>query len=261
MIRAVSALPRGLLAAALLILALLLPAAAERVDDAAIEDYLHRNPSAIRQIVRDYLMEEPQILREALSELLRRDEAEADVSARRAIEANADRLLRSRFSVVLGNPEGDVTLVEFFDYNCAYCRQALPHLLELLQTDPQLRVVLKEMPVLGDASVEAARVGAALMLQDAGGTMYLDFHKRLLSSPEPANRETAIAAAIAAGADLSRLERDFASAEVVAALAETVTLSAALGLTGTPSYVVGDRVIKGAAGLQALRTAIEAQRR
>jgi protein-disulfide isomerase len=114
----------------------------------------------------------------------------------------------SSHQVTLGNPNGDVTLVEFFDYNCGFCKRALSDMLTLLKQDPNLKVVLKELPILGPGSTEAARVAVAVRMQDPDGQKYLAFHQGLLGEPGPASKEKAHAAAQKLGLDMAQLESD-----------------------------------------------------
>jgi protein-disulfide isomerase len=154
---------------------------------------------------------------------------------------------------VLGNPDGKVTFVEFFDYNCGFCKRAMDDMLTLMKDDPNLKVVLKEFPVLGPGSVEAAQVAVAARMQDKGGKKYLDFHQKLLGGRGEANKARALAVAKEVGYDMDRLQKDMLSTEVKTTLQETFKLAEALGLNGTPSYVIGDKVEVGAVGLEALR--------
>jgi protein-disulfide isomerase len=163
--------------------------------------------------------------------------------------------------VTLGSPQGDVTLVEFFDYNCGYCKRAMSDMLELLKDDSKLKFVLKEFPVLGEGSVQAAQVAAAVRMQDkSGGKKYLEFHQKLLGGRGQADKARALAVAKEVGFDLARIEKDIASDEVKAQLEESFKLAHALGLTGTPSYVVGSDVVVGAVGLNALREKVNTAR-
>ena len=126
---------------------------------------------------------------------------------------------------MLGNKDGDVTFVEFFDYNCGYCKRAMADMLDLMKTDPKLKVVLKEFPVLGPGSVEAAQVAVAVRMQDPGGKKYLDFHQKLLGGRGQADKARAMAAAKDAGLDMARLEKDMASPEVRATIEENFKLA------------------------------------
>ena len=120
---------------------------------------------------------------------------------------------------MLGNPHGDVTFVEFFDYNCGYCKRAMSDMLTLLKDDPKLKVVLKEFPVLGPGSVEAAQVAIAVRMQDKSGKKYLDFHQKLLGGRGQADKAHALAVAKEVGLNMAQLEKDMASPEVKATLA------------------------------------------
>jgi protein-disulfide isomerase len=134
-------------------------------------------------------------------------------------------------------------------------------MLELLKTDPKLRFVLKEFPVLGEGSVQAAQVAAAVRMQDkSGGSKYLEFHQKLLGGRGHADKARAIAVAQEVGFDVGRIERDMTSEEVKAQLEESLKLAEALGLNGTPSYVVGSEVLVGAVGLNALREKVNTAR-
>jgi protein-disulfide isomerase len=154
---------------------------------------------------------------------------------------------------VLGNPQGKVTFVEFFDYNCGFCKRAMDDMLTLMKTDPNLKIVLKEFPVLGPGSVEAAQVAVAARMQDKTGKKYLEFHQKLLGGRGEANKARALAVAKEVGYDMDRLQKDMQSPEVKATLEENFKLAEALGMNGTPSYVVGEKVIVGAVGLSALQ--------
>ena len=157
---------------------------------------------------------------------------------------------------MLGNPQGDATLVEFFDYNRPHCRNTRPALLDLLKTDLNLKVVLKALPVLGDASVEAAQVAIAVRMQDETGAKYLEFHRRLLGGHGLADRARALAVAKDVGLDMARLNRDLESPEVKATIEETSKLAEATGITGTPSYVIGNEIVVGEADLEILKQKI-----
>lgn len=239
-------------AAALMILAPSLPAAAQTISPAQRKE--------IEAIIKDYLIKNPDVLQEALGEV-EKHQAAADAEKKQAtVKEHAAALFNSKHQVVLGNPQGDVTLVEFFDYNCGFCKRAMADMLDLLKTDPKLRIVLKEFPVLGEGSVEAARVAVAARMQDASGRKYLDFHQRLLGGRGSVSRAQAVAAAKEAGFDMARLEKDMAADEVKVTLEESFKLADALGLGGTPSYVIGSQVLMGAVGLSNLQEKIATAR-
>src|SRR5215469_4728975 len=174
--------------------------------------------SEIERIIRDYLVSHPEVLQEAIAELDKRQAAADLEKAKNAVAGNADALFNSSRHVVLGNPKGDVTLVEFFDYNCAFCKRAMADMLELLKDDPKLKIVLKEFPVLGPGSVEAAKVAVAVRMQDKGGKKYLEFHQKLLGGRGQVDKARALAVAKDVGMDMKRIETDMASEEATASL-------------------------------------------
>jgi protein-disulfide isomerase len=206
----------------------------------------------IESIVKGYLLAHPEVLEEVTAELGKRQAAAEAEKAQAAITKNADKIFNSPHGVIVGNRDGDVTFVEFFDYNCGYCKHAMSDMFTLMKSDSKLRVVLKEFPVLGPGSVEAAQVAIAVRMQDPSGKKYLDFHQKLLGGRGQADRAHALAAAKDTGLDMARLEKDMASPEVKVTLEENMKLADEIGLSGTPSYVVGKQVVVGAIGLEGL---------
>ena len=200
------------------------------------------------------------MLQEAIAELEKRQAAAEAEKHKAAVKDNAEALFNSPRQVVVGNPKGDVTFVEFFDYNCGYCKRAMDDMMALMKDDPKLKVVLKEFPVLGPGSVDAARSRVAVRMQDKTGKKYLDFHQKLLSGRGQVDKARALAAAKEVGLDMARIEKDMESDEVKATLEESFKLAEKLGLNGTPSYVIGDDVVIGAVGLAALQEKVNTAR-
>lgn len=221
-----------------------LPAVAQGFTDAQRKE--------IGAIVREYLIANPDVLQEAAAEFEKRANAAQADRSRAAVAQHSEMIFNSPRGVTLGNKSGDVTFVEFFDYNCGYCKRAMEDMLALMKNDPKLKVVLKEFPVLGPSSIEAAQVAIAVRMQDPSGKKYLDFHQKLLGGRGQADKARAMAAAREAGLDVLRIEKDMASAEVKATLEESFKLAEALAMNGTPSYVIGNEVVIGAVGLPAL---------
>jgi protein-disulfide isomerase len=243
-------------AAALLALLVTVPAAAP----ARAQSFTGEQRSEIERIIKDYLMSHPELLQDVMNELEKR-QAQAEAEKHRAAVAdNSAAIFSSPRQVTLGNPQGDVTVVEFFDYNCSYCKRAMNDMLELIKADGKLRFVLKEFPVLGDGSVQAAQVAAAVRMQDKTGKKYLEFHQKLLGGRGQADKARALAAAKEVGLDVAKIEKDMASDEVKATIEESFKLAEALGLNGTPSYVVGKDVVIGAVGLNTLKEKVNAAR-
>jgi protein-disulfide isomerase len=210
----------------------------------------------IESIVRNYLIAHPEVLEEAMAELSKRQSAAEAEKHATSVATNAEAIFNSPRGVSIGNKDGDVTFVEFFDYNCGYCKRAMSDMLDLMKSDPKLKVVLKEFPVLGPGSVEAAQIAVAVRMQDPSGKKYLDFHQKLLNSKGQADKARALAAAKEAGLDMAKIEKDSASPEVRATLEENFKLAEAMGMNGTPSYVIGKQVVIGAVGLESLREKI-----
>jgi len=227
---------------------------------ASADSFSNAQRSDIEAIVRNYLVTHPEVLEEAMTELSKRQTAAEAQKHEAAITQHADAIFNSPRQVVLGNKDGDVTFVEFFDYNCGYCKRAMVDMLDLLKNDPKLKVVLKEFPVLSQGSIEAAQVAVAVRMQDPTGKKYLDFHQRLLGSRGPADKAHALAAAKEAGLDMAKIEKDMSSPEVRATLEENLKLADAMGMNGTPSYVIGKEILIGAVGLEGLKEKIAVAR-
>jgi protein-disulfide isomerase len=215
----------------------------------------------IEGIVKNYLLQHPEVMQDVMAELEKRQKTAEAEKNRAAVADNNATIFSSPHQVVLGNPQGNVTMVEFFDYNCGYCKHALSDMLTLLKTDPNLKFVLKEFPVLGEGSVEAAHVAVAARMQDVTGKKYIEFHQKLLGGRGPADKARALAAAKEVGFDMARIEKDMASDEVKKTIDENLKLAELIGVNGTPSYVVGDEVVVGAVGLDALKEKIAAERK
>jgi protein-disulfide isomerase len=195
----------------------------------------------IEKIVREYLLREPEVVYQALEELQRRQAEATAARQRAAIAENQDELMDDPASPVGGNPDGDVTLVEFFDYRCAYCRRVVSSVRALLDEDHALRMVFKELPVLGPDSVRAARAALASRRQDR----YVPFHFALMTADD-LSLEGIRAIAGSVGLDPDQLEADMAAPEVMAAIEANYALANELGIEGTPAFVIGDQLIPGA---------------
>ncbi len=228
------------------------PASASRMGFTSTEK------QAIGAIARDYMLENPEILQEMATLLQAREgEKQAALRQRAFVEYN-DTLYNSQHQTVLGNPEGDVTIVEFFDYNCGYCRSALKDMENLLAKDKNLRVILKEYPVLGNESHEVAKVSAAIRKQ--GLDIFSTFHHTIMNSQEHADGTFALKAAADAGADMDKLTTDLADPSLEEGINESLAIGQRLGIDGTPSYVVGQTVLAGAVGEDRLFAAIKNMR-
>src|SRR5664279_1791068 len=223
--------PRYIAAVCAALLAIAVPQASRA------DEFSAPQKGEIERIVRDYLIAHPEVLQEAMTELEKRQTAAESEKHKTAVKDNAATIFSSPRQVNLGNPNGDVTFVEFFDYNCGYCKRAMTDMLTLMKDDPKLKVVLKEFPVLGPGSVEAAQVAVAVRMQDKTGKKYLEFHQKLLGGRGQADKAHAMAAAKEVGMNMAQIEKDLTSPEVKTTLEENFKLAEALGLNGTPSYV------------------------
>jgi protein-disulfide isomerase len=211
----------------------------------------------IESVVHSYLLAHPEVLREVSIELEKRQRAEeADLRGRAIVEYRQE-LLNSNFQAVIGNPKGKVTLVEFFDYNCGYCKRALGDISSLMKAEPDLRVVLKDFPVLGPNSVEAAQIASAARKQ-MSAEKFFEFHQKLLMTRGPVGREQALAVARDMGLDMDRLQKDAKDPSIHAGIENVMKMADALNLTGTPSYVIGDEAVVGAVGLAELKQKVDA---
>ena len=207
---------------------------------------------AVRKIVREYLLEHPEIIEDAIRILQARREAQQQARTRAAIAAHDKALRAHPMSPVSGNPNGDVTLVEFFDYQCGYCKRSLKPVMDLLESDRQLRIVWKEFPILGPVSRFAARASMASEKQGR----YLEFHKAVMGSRGKLTEERVMAVAADAGLDVQRLRRDMADPAIEDYLDETIRLARTLGINGTPAFVIGDALAPGAVGGERLKELI-----
>jgi protein-disulfide isomerase len=218
--------------------------------------FTEQQKQAIGEIVKDYLLKNPEVLTEVISELEKRQADAQQAAQASAVQETKQTLLNASHSYLVGNPSGDVTLVEFFDYNCGYCKKALADVQTLMKSDPKLRVVLKDFPVLGPDSVEASRVALAVKNQLQGPKLF-DYHAKVLETRGRVNGERAIAVAKEMGVDVARLQKDMESTEVRNALQENMALGDKLSLTGTPAFIIGEAVIPGAVGLEPLKQVVE----
>jgi protein-disulfide isomerase len=212
-------------------------------------------------IIKEYLLAHPEVMQDVMAELEKRQQAAETDKHRAAVIENKATLFSSPHQVVLGNPQGNVTMVEFFDYNCGFCKRAMSDMFDLIKSDSNLKFVLKEFPVLGEGSVEAAHVAVAARMQDTTGKKYIEFHQKLLGGRGAADKSHALAVAKEVGFDMARIEKDMNSDEVKKTIDENLKLAEALGVNGTPSYVVGDEVVIGAVGIDTLREKLNAGRK
>lgn len=238
------------LALVILVAAPLAPARAE-------EPFTPEQKAQTEQIIHDYLMQHPEVIIESIRAERQREKEQAAADAKGAIAERRNDLLQNPTSAVGGNPKGDVTLVEFFDYRCPYCKQVEPSLEALLKEDRNLRIVYKEFPVLGPASVTASRVALAARKQGK----YEQFRRAMMAQKGQIDDEVVMRVAQSVGLDMGRLKTDMEAPEIEQILKSNLELAVALGVQGTPAFVVGDTMAPGAADIDALRKLIAAARK
>jgi len=215
------------------------PAASTAAVPSTLTPELRREFEAL---IKDYLIKNPEVMIEVQTALEAKMEKINAEKMAVSLKENAKEIFQSPTAPIAGNPKGDVTVVEFFDYNCGYCKKALPDLAALMQSDKNVRVVLKEFPILSKGSEEASKVALAAKMQGK----YWDFHLAMLGLQGQANEASALKVAEKTGVDMARLKKDMASAEVKKEIDDTRALAQKMGISGTPHFLVGDKVIAGA---------------
>lgn len=213
--------------------------------------------AAIEKIVREYLLQNPEVIIEAMNELRRRQELAAAEMAKQAMAAHRQELFEDPATPVGGNAKGDVTVVEFFDYHCGYCKQAHEPVLTLLREDRNVRFVYKELPIL----MPESRIAAAAALAAAKQGKYVELHNALMAAQGKLTRDRVLALARDQKLDLARLERDMESAEIQQAIDRNLELASALGVDGTPAFVIADQLVPGALDAEQLRDLVAHARR
>lgn len=206
----------------------------------------------IETIVREYLLENPDVVADALRKQREIEAAKAEVEQKKAAEALISELRDDPMIPRVGSENPKVTMVEFFDYNCGYCRRVAESVFTLIEEEKDLQVLLVELPVLGDGSIEAAQVALAAAKQDK----YWEFHQAMLRERGRANAAFAAQVAVDAGADAQKLAEALNDESIDAALKSNVERARRVRVTGTPAFIIGDRVIPGAVPLAELRKAV-----
>lgn len=209
----------------------------------------------IEKIIREYLLSNPQLMLEVQAALEEQQRAEAAARAAEALTLNADVIFNSPNQGVIGNVDGDVTVVEFFDYNCSFCQRAMEDMNALLSGDSNLKFVMKELPILSEGSVEASRISTAVYRLYPN--KYGEFHNTLLASPGQKDGNRALRVAQTMDMDINALNEEAQKNDVLGAFREANDLANSLGINGTPSYVIGDEVLFGALGRDVLAQKIE----
>ena len=231
-------------------------AAAALASPTRADEFTPAQKQELGAFIHDYLVSHPEVLKDAIEALDKHDKAAEAAERQKIVADDSGRLFSSKYQATIGNPNGSATLVEFFDYNCHYCKGALPDVAKLVKEDPNLKLVLKDFPVLGPGSVEAAKVAFAARNQLPGDRFWA-FHFKLLGSHGPVGKAEAMAVAKELGLDMERLAKDMENPEVKTGLEETMKLADSLQINGTPTFVLGQDLVVGAVGYDQLKTDID----
>lgn len=227
------------LAAALSLLVGLGFGAASAAEDQSFDD---AQINTIEGLIRSYIRNNPEVIIDALRAYDLEQKRLAAVAVRDQMAERRQQLERDAGDFVGGNPDGDISLIEFFDYRCAYCKRVLPQMVELRKSDKKLRIVYKEFPILGPDSVIASRAAIASRAQGK----YQAFHDAMMTSRGKLTEVAVMQIAAEVGLDVGRLVNDMKAPEVQDTIARNYALAQALGITGTPSFVIGDSLVRGA---------------
>lgn len=240
MIRNIGHLAIRLLAALVVVMSVQMPASAEITET---------DRAALNEMIRDYILANPEVVREALIELGQSEERER-------VEMAMSILREDAGDPILGNPEGSFVIYEFTDYNCGYCKRVFQPLQELLAGDSEIKLVVKEFPILSQTSVLAAQAGIAAQAQG----VFPEFHAAMMTARGAISMESILDAAEAAGADTARIQADMNSQAVAAIIDRTRAAAQALEISGTPGLVIGSQVIPGAISVEQMREIVAAER-
>lgn len=210
----------------------------------------------VRQLVRDTLLKNPEIIMEAMQVLQAKQEAAREEMQKAALSQLSDLVVTPGVTPVAGNPKGDVTIVEFFDYQCGYCKRAFPTIMEVVNSDKNIRFVMKEFAILGPVSEIAAR--AALAAQKQG--KYNEFHEELMTVRGRLSEEKIYKTAEDLGMDLDQLKKDMQADDVTKEIISTRQIAKSLDITGTPAFIIGEQILPGAVPAEALKDAVKEAR-
>jgi protein-disulfide isomerase len=241
------------LPAAALLLAFGLAVPAQAFDVTSMTD---AERDAFRAEVRSYLIENPEVLMEAISVLEKRQQDAQAVNDETLLKVNAEDLFNDGYSWVGGNPDGDVTIVEFSDYRCGYCRKAFPEVSELVESDGNIRFVVKEFPILGDDSTASSRFAIAVK-QVAGDDAYKTAHDALITLRGKATNETLRRMAVDMGLDADAVMAQMNAPEVDEVIRKNHELAQRLQISGTPTFVMDDRMLRGYVPLDGMREIVK----
>ena len=235
--------------AAVLAVPLIAAAPAQAQEQSLPGGFTPEQAQGIEQIIRQYLMDNPQDLIDSLTEYQERQRLAEQQRQQDAIVAQRAALQNDPDAPVLGNPDGDVTVVEFFDYRCQYCRRVVKDLRAVIESDGGVRLVMKEFPILGATSIRAAQAALAAVRQGK----YEEYHFALMASPGDMSDPHLMQVALEVGLDIEQLKVDMESEEIGGYIRRNYALAETLGINGTPAFVFGDTLVPGAIDADTMR--------
>jgi protein-disulfide isomerase len=218
----------------------------------AADDFSPAQTKAIERIVHDYLVKHPEVLMEAVQAGEDKEKADKQVSAEQTIRARHNELYNDPDAQIGGNPKGDVTIVEFFDYRCPYCKEVQPTLDSLLKSDPKLRIVYREFPILGPASVYASKMALASRAQGK----YMAFHHAMMGTKGNIDDSAVDRVAASVGIDVAKAKAAMEAPAIAGVIKKDYALADALNINGTPAFIIAGKLIPGAMGLDDLKNLI-----
>lgn len=201
-----------------------------------------RQVEAVQKIIKAYLLEHPEVISDAVEALREKMRVQAEADAKKAIDSYKDELFNGKDDPVAGNPKGDVTIVEFFDYNCGYCKQTMDALLDSVKADGKVKLVFKDFPILTEESATASRIALAARKQGK----YEDVYRAFLKFRGRLDEKAAWKLAGDAGVNVDQAKKDMAAPDIDKQIRRNMELAHALDISGTPTFVIGDQIVSGA---------------
>lgn len=217
------------------------------------QQFTPRQVEAIEKIVQDYLLTHPEIIPQTISALQEKERMAQETEAQRYLNEKGEEIFKDAAVPVLGNPDGDVSVVEFIDYNCGYCKAVHAAVKDAVKADGKVRLLYMEFPILGETSVVAARAALAAHVQKK----YAEFQEALIKNRGPLSEDAIMKIAEQSGLDMEKLKADMSSPDIEAAIQKNHAHARNLAIRGTPSFIVGSRVIYGAVDKGTLKQLIE----
>ena len=211
---------------------------------------------ALEDYVRSFILNNPEVLMESVNKYHEKTTAKDNEAAKGNLKTQADNLYKGGHPEV-GNPKGDITIVEFFDYNCGYCKRALDTVAKTLDNDKNVRMIFIDLPILSPTSSTAAKWALAANKQGK----YWELHKALLTSNSPKDEENIAKLAQAAGLDVERLKKDSSDASIEATLKKNAEIAHALNISGTPGFIVGDNILRGYVEYEGFKSIVDLERK